>query len=142
MGPNHGLAYYLSDLGFDVWLGNSRGNRYSDKHISMNISESNFWKFSFHEIGTRDLPETIDYILNKTGKKSLTYAGYSQGTTQVFIMASEKPDYLKKINHIHGLSPVVFVNNTISPLFKLLTTSIYNLEVNIEKFKLIESFHV
>lgn len=131
MGSDHGLAYYLSDLGFDVWLGNSRGNRYSNKHISMNDTNNMFWKFSFHEIGTIDLPETIDYILNATGEPNLTYAGFSQGTTQVFVMASEKPDYLKKISHIHGISPVVYLNNTKSPIFKFLTTLIWKLEVQI-----------
>lgn len=131
MGPNQGLAYYLSDLGYDVWLGNSRGNRYSKRHITLNPKSPAFWNFSFHQIGTIDLPETIDYILEKTGQKKLMYVGFSQGTTQLFIMASEKQHYLKKINHVHALSPVVFLSHTQSSLFKFLSLIFASMHVSI-----------
>jgi len=42
------VAFQLSDLGFDVWLGNSRGNTYSRKHVSLNADEDlGYWNFSY-----------------------------------------------------------------------------------------------
>ena len=41
-------AFQLSDLGFDVWLGNSRGNIYSREHISLDADKDlDYWNFSY-----------------------------------------------------------------------------------------------
>lgn len=56
-GPSHSLAFLLSKSGYDVWLGNARGNLYSRKHVWFcpikNSKE--FWNFSWHEMGSKDL---------------------------------------------------------------------------------------
>ena len=44
-GPQNGLAFVLSDAGFDVWLGNSRGNKYSRKHKNPNVTSKVYWDF-------------------------------------------------------------------------------------------------
>lgn len=38
-------AFVLANLGYDVWLGNSRGNRYSNAKINSRVR--NFWEFTF-----------------------------------------------------------------------------------------------
>ena len=39
------LAFVLADLGFDVWLGNFRGNAYSRRHVSLDPDvDLEFWK--------------------------------------------------------------------------------------------------
>ena len=68
----------LSDLGYDVWMCNARGNRYSKNHTSLNSDYMEFWDFTFHEMGKYDLPANIDYILAKTGYDQLHYVGHSQ----------------------------------------------------------------
>lgn len=81
MGPNTALVYMLADLGYDVWLGNSRGNRYSNTHTRLDNSTRQYWDFSWHEIGVRDLPAMIDFALARTGQRKLHYIGHSMGTT-------------------------------------------------------------
>ena len=39
------FAYLLADKGFDVWMGNVRGNDYSRRHVSLSPDELKFWKF-------------------------------------------------------------------------------------------------
>jgi lysosomal acid lipase/cholesteryl ester hydrolase len=40
-------AFVLSRAGYDVWLGNSRGNKYSKDHINKKIKNKAYWSFSF-----------------------------------------------------------------------------------------------
>ncbi len=46
-----GLAYALADLGYDVWMGNFRGNYFSDRHKSYAFNDPKFWDFSFEDHG-------------------------------------------------------------------------------------------
>jgi len=47
-----GPAVIAAKEGYDVWLGNVRGNKYSRLHVEMDAdSEKKFWDFSFPEIG-------------------------------------------------------------------------------------------
>ena len=43
--PTESLAYILADKGFDVWLGNIRGNDYSRRHVKYKPSQSVFWNW-------------------------------------------------------------------------------------------------
>jgi lysosomal acid lipase/cholesteryl ester hydrolase len=56
-------AFKLSADGFDVWLANSRGNKYSRDHTHYNPdTDAEFWNFSFIEMAMFDLPAMVDYI--------------------------------------------------------------------------------
>mmetsp|Transcript_5929 Transcript_5929/g.5090 ORF Transcript_5929/g.5090 Transcript_5929/m.5090 type:complete len:104 (+) Transcript_5929:292-603(+) len=80
-------AFMLVNQGYDVWLGNTRGNKYSRDHqwLDPNDSEDKylFFDFSFEEMGIYDTPAVIQYILSLTNKDKLAVLAHSQGATQV-----------------------------------------------------------
>uniref|UniRef100_A0A8C5L8V5 Lipase, gastric n=1 Tax=Jaculus jaculus TaxID=51337 RepID=A0A8C5L8V5_JACJA len=79
--PNNSLAFILADAGYDVWLGNSRGNTWARRNLYYSPDSVEFWAFSFDEMAKYDLPATIDFIVQLTGQEKIHYVGHSQGTT-------------------------------------------------------------
>ena len=77
-GDNLGFALHLTDR-YDVWLSNSRGNRYSRGHRKYTDSDRAYWRFSFDQMAQFDGPAVVDYVRNVTGRKTVGYVGYSQG---------------------------------------------------------------
>jgi lysosomal acid lipase/cholesteryl ester hydrolase len=108
-GRGRAPALLLADAGYDVWLGNARGNRFSRDHKYLAVSKKQYWDFSWHQIGLYDLPAAIDYILAMTSQTKLHYIGFSEGTTAFFVMASERLEYNHKIKTMQALSPVAFL---------------------------------
>ncbi|KAJ8727854.1 hypothetical protein PYW08_016239 [Mythimna loreyi] len=116
-GPGKGLAYVLADAGYDVWMSNIRGNRYSKDHVWFKTDSENYWDFSWHEVALYDVPAVIDYILKIKGKDTkITYIGHSMGTTILFAMLSLRPEYNDILSAGFALAPVVFLSDMKSPL--------------------------
>ena len=89
--PEVAPAFVLSRAGYDVWLGNNRGNRFSNKHKTLDPKKQEYWEFDWEDMGLRDTPDTADYILGLTGQDKINYIGHSEGTTQVMAGASLNP---------------------------------------------------
>ncbi|XP_055551707.1 lipase 1-like [Wyeomyia smithii] len=121
IGPKHGLAYLLADQGYDVWMGNARGNRYSRQHEQLQIAQPGFWNFTFHEIGFYDVPALVDYVLRQTKAPRLHYIGFSQGALVGFVALSYRPEYNPKVIQLQAFSPAVFVDRNPSTVITILT---------------------
>ena len=101
------LPFALVNQGYDVWLGNNRGNKYSKKSTHFSPTSSKFWDFSMDEFAFHDIPDTINYILSTTGQPTLSYIGFSQGTAQAFATLSIHPGLNEKVNVFIALAPAM-----------------------------------
>ncbi|XP_050514665.1 uncharacterized protein LOC114329267 isoform X1 [Diabrotica virgifera virgifera] len=142
-GPEKGLGLVLADAGYDVWLGNNRGNLWSRSHKRLNpdIDEDGeeFWDYSFEKCGYYDLPATIDYILQTTGEQKLFYVGFSQGTSQFFAMAALRPEYNDKIALMSAMAPIAYMGHLSAPLLRFAATYVEALTKVTEYLHIYES---
>jgi len=104
--PHQSLGFVLADQGYDVWLGNVRGNRYCRRHTKLKVTSPEFWDFTFDQHASEDLPAMIDYVLQKTNQKQLYYIGHSQGTVMAFAGLSENLDLQRKIKMMFAMGPI------------------------------------
>ncbi|KAF2492619.1 alpha/beta-hydrolase [Lophium mytilinum] len=101
------LPFVLVERGYDVWLGNNRGNKYSKKSVHCAPTSTAFWNFSMDQFAFHDIPDSIDYILATTHQPSLSYIGFSQGTAQAFATLSIHPTLNEKVDVFIALAPAM-----------------------------------
>ena len=115
------LAYRLYKLGLDVWLINSRETYYSRPS-----GTEKDWNFTWEDMATQDLPEIIDYVIEKTSEAKVNYIGHSQGALLMYTLLADKPDYNEKINLFCALAPAVFIHTEYTMIFSLIPTWIFD----------------
>lgn len=113
-GREDSLGFLLSDQGYDVWLINFRGNVYSRNHTDLSPDDhwGPFWNFTWWEMGSIDLPEVLNYILESTGKKELQIAGHSQGITALYVMLDQHPALAANIALVSAMAPLAYNSHT------------------------------
>lgn len=123
------LPFQLVERGYDVWLGNNRGNKYSKKSVRYSPLDDEFWNFSIDEFALYDIPDSIEYILEVTGQPSLSYIGFSQGTAQAFATLSIHPYLNQKVDLFVALAPAMapasLSNPTVDSLMKATPDFLY-----------------
>lgn len=110
----------MASQGYDVWLGNFRGNTYSRSHASLNPDEyiGNFWCFTLDELALIDLPTMIDFVINRTGAKTINYVGHSLGATGVLMLLATVPEYNEKLKSVNLFAPSQQLDHSYSKVIK------------------------
>ncbi|XP_042494016.1 triacylglycerol lipase 2 [Macadamia integrifolia] len=107
--PQQSLGFILADSGFDVWIANTRGTRFSRQHATLDASKPEYWNWSWDELVDYDLPATFDFVYHQTGQK-LHYVGHSLGTLIALASFSEGK-LVDKLRSAALLSPVAYLSH-------------------------------
>jgi len=102
---NANMALWLAEQGYDVWLGNTRGTRYS-RHRQHEKANSEYWDYCIDDL-PKDVEACVDHILADTHRDTLCYIGFSQGTAQMFAALSTIPSLNSKISSFVALAPAI-----------------------------------
>lgn len=116
LGERRALPYLLSDGGYDVWLLNARGNKYSKTHTGKSSERLEFWDFSWHEMGVYDLPAAFKYISEITNKAELNFIGHSMGATALLVLLTTSPEYNDVLRSGILLAPLAFMYHVKGPM--------------------------
>jgi lysosomal acid lipase/cholesteryl ester hydrolase len=82
------LPMLLAARGYDVFMGNNRGNALT-WHRDFDRDDSRFWgSWSFHEMAMLDWPAMLDAVRSASGVERVSYVGMSQGATQALVALS------------------------------------------------------
>lgn len=104
-------GFMLANAGYDVWLGNSRGNKHSRRHQTLNPDKgAAFWQFTFQHMADYDLPAVFKYVGNYT-KQKMHYIGHSQGTIQMHVALSKRNSVVEEhLDKYFAFGPVAYVS--------------------------------
>ncbi|KAL7119045.1 hypothetical protein ACP275_02G038700 [Erythranthe tilingii] len=110
---NQSLGFILATQGFDVWVGNVRGTRWSHGHVSLSEKDKDFWDWSWQELALYDLGEMIRYVYSVTNSKVFV-VGHSQGTI-MSLAAFTQPDIAKMVEAAALLCPISYLEHITAP---------------------------
>jgi len=95
------------EQGFDVWLGNNRGNAYSSG--SWGLWGNNASNWDFQHIAKEDFTSNVKYILKSTNSDKILYIGQSQGAAQAVVGINHLPEMSERLSALVLLSPALFL---------------------------------
>ncbi|KAK6946047.1 AB-hydrolase lipase domain [Dillenia turbinata] len=108
------LGFILADHGFDVWVGNVRGTRWSYGHKSLSEKDKEFWDWSWQELALYDLTAMIDHVYS-TSRSKVLIVGHSQGTI-MSLAALAQPKIADMVEAAAFLCPISYLAHVSAPL--------------------------
>jgi len=115
------LPYMLSDAGFDVWLGNARGNVFSLTNTNMSIDTTEFWDaVDTDNMAATDVPTILSYVRGASNVSRVHWVGHSQGGGILVLALAKLPALRDQLASSVLLAPGVHEKHLKVPLLKLL----------------------
>lgn len=113
------LPYIMANKGFEVWVANSRGNKYCKSHHNLDplneIEKEKFFDYSFDEMGRFDIPACLKYILHLKTKDQEIISDY-QNSNNISVLSGD--NQIDSSNNLDDASTIV--NNKGRELEKIL----------------------
>ena len=136
-GGSTSLVYELVHSGYDVYLGNNRGNKYSSSDCDCKYIKDPelYWDYSMDELIMHDIPAIINHIYSLVGDP-IVVIGFSQGSTQVFgaLSMDKELDITGKVELFIALAPAISIPK-MQHSTSLLTQFVY--QVGIKKWPIV-----
>ena len=118
------MPLQLVDLGYDLWMSNSRGTKYSKtnplypyaenpsfvtQYIMQNKAK---YDYTWFDQGVLDLPAFMDKVYEVTQQK-MTYVGYGEGTSQLLYGLTQKEEtyFADKLDKAILLAPCLYATS-------------------------------
>ena len=117
------MPYILADHGYEVWLGNNRGNGVSMGHIKYTPNDPQFWNFTWSDMARYDLPAQLNHVLARSNQSRAYYIGHSEGTIQAFAALIEQPSLADMLHLYVALAPVAYVGTRLGPWIRTRTAA-------------------
>ncbi|KZV57689.1 hypothetical protein F511_03149 [Dorcoceras hygrometricum] len=112
--PDESLPLILADNGFDVWISNTRGTRFSRRHLTLDPAKPEYWNWTWDDLVIHDLSTVADLIFNQTAQK-FHYVGHSLGTL-VALAAFSEGKLTERIQSAALLSPIAYLSHMTTAL--------------------------
>lgn len=110
--PSQSLGFILADEGFDVWIANGRGTRWSHGHKTYAKHDREYWDWTWDELAEFDLPAMLKFVMTTTGSK-VFYVGHSQGTI-IGLASFSQPVVTDMLAAAALLSPISYLGHITS----------------------------
>ena len=141
------MPMQLVDQGYDVWMGNNRGTRFSLENplypygdnvysIYAYLTENALkYDYDWMTMGELDLPPMLDKVRAATNNAKLTYVGIGQGTSQLLYALTQKEEeyYDEILNKALLISPCVYMQtedldwyNEVYPKYRQQFINVFN----------------
>ena len=111
--------------GYDVWMNNNRGTRYSIAHDKDTETEKfsakpEYWDFGIDALGLVDGKANIAKVLEVTGHKKLAFVGFSLGTMQMFYaLAKDSAWFSERVSVFAALAPCTKLTHSTYAFMKM-----------------------
>ncbi|KAI4964463.1 hypothetical protein ZWY2020_005715 [Hordeum vulgare] len=109
--PEESLAYILADRGFDVWVANNRGTRWSSRHVSLDFILE-LLGLVMDDLVLNDMPSMVDYLQPHPAEAALPRPPMG---TLVALAAFSEGRTVDKLKSAALLTPVAYLSHMTTP---------------------------
>ena len=110
--------FYFSNLGYEIWLLNTRGDKYSLKHVYLPTNSKAYWNFTYEQKGLYDNKAAILFIQKYLNIKKINLIGYSEvGSQTLSAMILDPKFYEENVASFVGWASATRLDHNKSPLF-------------------------